>query len=182
MRSRRRLRPGSSPPGPQRGAKVRQLWDLRWHGENQAIAAADPATPNSLALRTPAMFANILCECSGLTHDRAGLHMDLTVLIGPLPRGPCRPLGRVYQYLLFHRPDIAEREQLWTGLWTSDHRMLLSCPLHNCILREGTRTLVTLSTWATIGVTQLWRRFSELSHAIVPGLECVACVFSHGNS
>ena len=31
----------------QRRAKVRHLWDLRWHGENQSIAATDPATPLS---------------------------------------------------------------------------------------------------------------------------------------
>ena len=31
----------------QRVAKVRLLWDLRWQGENQAIAIADPDTANS---------------------------------------------------------------------------------------------------------------------------------------
>ena len=30
-----------------RGAKVLHLWDLRWHGENQAVAAADPTTITS---------------------------------------------------------------------------------------------------------------------------------------
>ena len=46
--------------------------------------------------------------------------------------------------------------------------MLLGRPPRNCTLREGNRTLITLSTWATTGVTQLWRRFAELSHDI-PG-------------
>ena len=31
---------------------------------------------------------------------------------------PCRTLGRAYQRLLFHQPDIQDRVQLWTGLWT----------------------------------------------------------------
>ena len=73
------------------------------------------------------------------------------MLIGRLPRGPCRALGRAYQHLIFHLANIADRGQLLTGLWTSDHRMLLSRPLGNCALREGNRTLVTLSTWATTG-------------------------------
>ena len=33
----------------QRGAKVRHLWDLRWHGENQVIAAAAPKPPSVTA-------------------------------------------------------------------------------------------------------------------------------------
>ena len=150
----------------QRGAKVRHLWDLRWHGENQAIAAADPDTTLShcpLCGHPLCSQTHILCDCPGLSHDRAGLHLDLTVLIGQLPRGPCRSLGRAYQHLLFHRPGIVDRGQLWTGLWSPDHRELLRPQLGNCSLREGQRTLSTLSAWATTGVTHLWRRFMELT-------------------
>ena len=44
--------------------------------------------------------------------------------------------------------------------------MLLSHPLRNCTLREGYRTLVTLSAWATTGVTQWSHRFTELANDI----------------
>ena len=90
-----------------RGSKIRHLWDLRWHGENQAIAQpglkAD-LTSSPLCGHPRWSQTQIICECPRLTHERAGLHLDLTVLISRHPRGPRRSLGREYQRLLFHRP------------------------------------------------------------------------------
>ena len=60
-----------------------------------------------------------------LAHERASLHLDLSVLISRLPRSPCRYLGREYQQLLFHRPDIPDRGQFWTGLLTDAKFTLL---------------------------------------------------------
>ena len=88
---------------------------------------------------------HIICDCLRLSHDRAGLYPDLTVLIGQLPRGPYRALGWAHQRNLFHRPDLPDRGQLWS----SEHRTLLSHQLQNF-------------TWASTGVTQLWRQYAEL--------------------
>ena len=48
------------------------------------------------------LIANTHCECRGLTHERAGLNLDFTILTGQLSRRPCRNLGKAYQNLLFH--------------------------------------------------------------------------------
>ena len=122
-----------------RGSKVRHLWDLRWHGENQAIAAACIAYHLSvcpLCGQSPCSQTHILCDCPGLTHDRAGLHLDFRILSGQLARGPCRAVGRAVTDLLFHHPHIQERGQLWTGLWTPDQRGLFAPHLRRCSLRD----------------------------------------------
>ena len=161
----------------QRGSKVRHLWDLRWHGENQAIAAAgraDHLAACPLCGHSPCSQSHIICDCPGLTHERAGLHLDYRILTGQLARGPCRALGRAVTELLFHHPGIQERGQLWTGLWTPEQRGLIAPALHRCTLREGQRTLLTLSQRATEGVRQLWTRFTtlveEVSAAPLPPL------------
>ena len=79
----------------QRGSKVRHLWDLRWHGENQAIAAAglaDHLAACPLWGHSPCSQSHILCDCPGLTHERAGLHLDFRILAGQLARGHGAPL------------------------------------------------------------------------------------------
>ena len=149
----------------QRGSKVRHLWDLRWHGENQAIAAAglaDHLAACPLCGHPSCSQSHILCDCPGLSHERAGLLLDFLILTGQLARGPCRALGRAVTELLFHHPGLQERGQLWTGLWTPQQRGLLAPYLHRCTLRDGQRTLLTLGQRATEGVRQLWTRFTTL--------------------
>ena len=53
-------------------------------------------------------------------------------------------------------------------LWTPLHRSLLSPHLRLCTLKEGQRTLLHISTWATTGVTTLWSHFKEHVHALDP--------------
>ena len=153
----------------QRGSKVRHLWDLRWHGENQAIAAAGLAAHLAacpLCGHSPCSQSHILCDCPGLSHERAGLHLDFRILVGQLAGGPCRALGRAVTELLFHHPGIQERGQLWTGLWTPKQRDLLAPYLHRCTLRDGQRTLLTLSQRATDGVRHLWTCFTTLAEEV----------------
>ena len=66
-------------------------------------------------------------------------------MIGELPRGPCRALWRAYQNLLFHRTDIVDRGQLWTGLWTSAHGC--SSAAHRATAHYAKAT-APLSHWA----------------------------------
>ena len=141
-----------------RGAKVRHLWDLRWHGENQAVA--NPALADLLGVcplcgHPHCSQTHILCNCPGLSAERAGLAHDLALLVNRLPPGPGRSLGRAIHHLLFHHRDIAHRGHLWTGLWTPQQRALLGPHLRLCKLQEGQRILLQLSTWAATRVTTL---------------------------
>ena len=106
----------------QRGGKVRHLWDLRWHGANQAIC--NPVS------RTSWVYA---------------------LYVARIPRGPRRTLARAFQRLLFYEPGITNRGQLWTGLWSPQHRTALGPALQLCSLKEGQRKLLDLATWAAAG-------------------------------
>ena len=98
----------------------------------------------------------------------AGRHHDLTLLAAGIPRGPRRNPARAFQRLLFHEPDIANRGQLWTGLWSPWHRTALGPALQLCSLKDGQKTLLELATWATAGVQQLWLHFKEYTAAQAP--------------
>ena len=154
-----------------RGTKVRHLWDLRWHGENQAVAnphLADILGVCPLCGHPQCSQTHILCNCPGLVTERDGLAQDLALIVQRLRPGPERALGRAIHHLLFHHRDIEHRGQLWTGLWTPQHRALLSPHLHLCTLKEGQRILLLLSTWATTGVITLWNHFKEHAHDLEP--------------
>ena len=102
-----------------RGGKVRHLWDLRLQSANQAVAnpgLADVLGVCPLCGHCSCSQTHILCNCPGLTEERASLHHDLTLLAARIPRGPRRNLARAFQRLLFHDPGIANHGQLWTGL------------------------------------------------------------------
>ena len=89
---------------------------------------------------------HILCNCSGLAAERSGLSHDLALIVNRLPIGPGRALGRAIHHLLFHHCDIANRGQLWTGLWAPRHRALLSPHRRLCFLKEGQRSFTKESS------------------------------------
>ena len=154
-----------------RGAKVRHLWDLRWHGENQAVANPDMADTLGrcpLCGHPNCSQTHILCTCPGLSAERTGLAQDLTLIVHRLHPGPGRSLGRAVLHLLFHHRDIAHRGHLWTGLWTPQQRALLGPHLRRCRLKDGQRILLQLSTWAASQVPTLWAQFQEHVDALVP--------------
>ena len=155
----------------QRGAKVRHLWDLRWHGENQAVA--NPAMADILGIsplcgHPHCSQTHILCTCPGLSAERAGLAQDLALIVNRLQPGPGRSLGRALHHVLFHHRDITHRSHLWTGLWTPQQRALLGPHLRLCKLKDGQRILLQLSTWAASQVPTLWAQFQEHVEALEP--------------
>ena len=111
---------------------------------------------------------HILCTCPGLATERAGLAQDLALSVNRLRTGPARALGRAIYHLLFHHRAIAHRGQLWTGLWTPQHRALIGPHLRLCSLKEGQHTLLHISTWAAKGVPTLWTHFKERVHDLEP--------------
>ena len=101
-----------------RGTKVRHLWDLRWHGANQAVAnsaMADVVGVCPHCGHPHCSQTHILCNCPGLSAEQAGLDHDLALIVNRLHPGPGRSFGRAIQHLLFHHRDIGHRGQLWTG-------------------------------------------------------------------
>ena len=61
----------------QRGRKVRHIWELRWHGENRAIAnPKQDASHHQCGLcgHPQCGLAHTICECPHLTHARDGAH------------------------------------------------------------------------------------------------------------
>ena len=69
---------------------LRTLWDLRWHGENRAVATHS-TNPQLSACPICHLYwsqAHVLCECSGSTGPRWGGLLDLTIAINHLPPGP----------------------------------------------------------------------------------------------
>ena len=128
-------------------------------GKIMPIAAAGPAEHLAacpLCGHSACSLTHIICHCSGLTHERAGLHLDFRILTSQLARGPCRALGRAVMKLLFRHPGIQERGHLWTGLWTPEQRGLPAPYLRRCLFRDGQRTLLILCTRATESAQQLW--------------------------
>ena len=97
----------------QRVQALRSLWDLRWHGENRAVAArtADPQV-SACPIWTQ---AHVLCECPGSASARAAGTLDLTIAISHLTPGPMLALGRKLQLLLTtpNQPSLMARHWSW---------------------------------------------------------------------
>ena len=147
-----------------RARKIRHLWDLRWHEENQAVAqgVSDLHKHHCLIYRRGlGTQAHILCECPVLAQVRLSNHIDFNRAVRRLPPGPERTLGQAIVHLLhFHQP-LEERGQLWTGLWTAAHRHLIQGALAGCTLRAGRKILRDLSTRAAMCVTHRWTLYQE---------------------
>ena len=124
----------------QRGRKARHIWDLRWHGENRAVAhpSQDEAIHQCELCGHPQRgLAHIICECPHLSHARDGARSDLrTFVMRHLPAPAARVMQR-YTQLLFEHPNLDQRGQLWLGQWTPALRQALYPLLQPLTLREG---------------------------------------------
>ena len=106
-----------SQPLRQRVQALCSLWDLRWHGENRAVAArtADPQVSACPICQRHWTHAHVLCECPGSTSARAAGTLDLTIAISHLTPGPMLALGRKLQLLLTtpNQPSLMARHWSW---------------------------------------------------------------------
>ena len=139
-----------------RRTKVRHLWDLRWHGANQAIANRALADILGVCPLPHCSRTHIFCNCPGIAAERTGLNHHLGLLVDCIPTGPGRALGRAIHNMHFQLPNVANRGQLWTGLWSPRHRAVLSPYLLLCTLKEEQKINLNISTWTTAGVAKLW--------------------------
>ena len=94
-----------------RSHTLRTLWDLRWHGENRAVAehSTDPKVSACPLCHRYWSQAHVLCECSGFTGPRWGGQLDLTIAISQLPPGPMLDLGRQFQTLLSEHKNTGSK-------------------------------------------------------------------------
>ena len=103
----------------QRVRALRSLWDLRWHGENRAVAAraVDPQVSTCPICRRHWDQAHVLCECPCTSGARSAGSLDLSIAISRLAPGPMQELGRKFQRLLIipNQPSLMARR--WSGQW-----------------------------------------------------------------
>ena len=81
---------------------LRTLWDLRWHGENRAVAShsTDPQVSACPICHRFWSQAHVLCDCPGTTDVRLEGQLDLSIAPSRLPPGPMLDLGCQFQTLL----------------------------------------------------------------------------------
>ena len=148
----------------QRGRKVRHIWDLRWHGENRAIA--DPHLHEALhscelCSHPTCGLAHIICECPRLTHARADARLDLRLFVTRQTQAPASRLMQKYAHLLFEHPNLVHRGQLWLGHWPPPLRQELAPQLQGLSLRDGQATLLRIGRRAREVFNNLWDAYAE---------------------
>ena len=154
-----------------RGRKTRHLWDLRWHGENQAIA--DPA--NGAALSRCGLCGHphcgldhIICECPRLSHLRDSVRTDLVLFSSRQQSAQVTRLMQRYVQMLFTHPVPEQRGHLWLGHWPSSLRLALGPLLSGLTLREGQSALLRLGAYVTRAYGVLWDGYGEALRAAMP--------------
>ena len=158
-------------PGLQtRALACRTLWDHRWHGENQSIAATGYNLDVPLT-RCPLCGGywsqhHVIRKCKALNSLRTAAELDLALAIGRLI-GPSRLLADSYTTLLLPSSswEPSSTAQLWTGLWPPAHRALLRPALAACSLRDASRS-PTASVHGSLSTP--WSRTSSPTHPPAP--------------
>ena len=111
---------------------LRTLWDLRWHGENRAVAShsTDPQVNNCPICHRFWSQAYVLCECPSTTSARLRGSLDFTIAISHLPAGPMLDLGRPFQTLLSEHNQPILLARRWSGHWDTVAMGLLHPMMH----------------------------------------------------
>ena len=148
----------------QRGRKVRHIWDLRWHGENRAVANPtqdDALHQCELCGHPQCGLAHIVCACPHLSHTRDGARSDLHTFVTRQPPTPAARVMQRYTQLLFEHPNLDQRGQLWLGHWTPTLRQALHPLLQPLTLREGQSALARIGRRVTEVFRDIWDSYVE---------------------
>ena len=148
----------------QRGRKVRHIWDLRWHGENRAVAnpSQDDVLHQCVLCGHPQCgLAHIVCACPHLSHTRDGARSDLHTFVTRQPPTPAARVMQRYTQLLFEHPDLDQRGQLWLGHWIPTLRQALHPLLQPLTLREGQSALARIGRRVTEVFRDIWDSYVE---------------------
>ena len=146
------------------GRKVRNIWDLRWHGENRAIA--DPTQDEALHRRglcghPSCGFGHIICACPHTTHARASARSDLWYFATRQTPASASCLMQTFVQLLFKHPNLDQRGQLWLGHCPPPLRQELAPHLQGLTLRDGQAILTRIGRRASEAFRDLWDTYGE---------------------
>ena len=154
----------------QRVRALRSYWDLRWHGENRAVAthSTDPQVSACPICRRHWNQAHVICDCPSSSGARAAGNLDLTVAIGRLPPGPMQELGCHLQRLLTlpNQPSLMARR--WAGQW--DHAAIeaLQPQIARCTRKQIKAVLGHIGRITCATTTACWRDFIILERDLAP--------------
>ena len=154
-----------SQPLRQRVRALRSFWDLRWHGENRAVAAhsTDPQVSACPICRRLWDQAHVLGDCPSTSGARAAGSLDLTVAIGRLPAGPMQELGRHFHRLLTipNQPSLMARR--WAGQWDHAAIAALQPAIARCTRKQIKAVLGHIGRITCATTTACWRDFTLMA-------------------
>ena len=159
-----------SQPLRQRVRALRSLWDLRWHGDNRAVAARslDPQVSACPICRRHWDQAHVLCECPSTTGARSAGSLDISIAINHLPPGPMLELGRKFQFLLTipNQPSLMARR--WSGQWDQVAIDALQPEIGRCSRKQIKAVLGHIGRITCATTAACWRDFILLSRELTP--------------
>ena len=152
----------------QRVHSVRTLWDLRWHGENKAIAthSQDPQVSACPICHRFWSQAHVLCDCPGTTGARSGGTLDLTISINRLPPGPMLVLRLKFHSLLIIHNHATLMARRWAGPWDQAAIIALRPEIASCTRKQFQSGHIGRVMSTTI--TACWRVFMALARELSP--------------
>ena len=149
---------------------LRTYWDLRWHGENKAVAAhsLDPQVSACPICHRFWTQAHVLCGCPSTTDARMEGSLDLNLTVSRLPPGPMLDLGRKFQLLLssFKQPTLMARR--WAGQWDQEAILSLQPDIARCTRKQIKAVLGHIGRVTSATAAACWRDFTAMAKDIAP--------------
>ena len=149
---------------------LRTLWDLRWHGENQAVAfkSTDPQVSACPICHRYWSQAHVLCDCPSTTDARLEGKLDLSISLSHLPSGPTLDLGRQFQSLLLehNQPQLLARR--WSGHWDLAALGSLRPMITRCTIKQIKAVLGHIGQITQSTTSACWRRFAAMARELNP--------------
>ena len=149
---------------------LRTYWDLRWHGENQAVAtlSQDPQVSACPICRRFWSQAHVLCECPSTTAARGEGSLDLTLAVNRLPPGPMLDLGRQFHTLLTipNHPTLMARR--WSGQWDQAAIRELQPQIARCTRKQIKTVLGHIGRVTSSTASSCWRHFAAMARDLSP--------------
>ena len=156
----------------QRVQGLRVLWDLRWHGENRAIAtrSQDPQVSACPICHRFWSQTHVLCNCPGTSSARSSGTLDLTIAINRFPPGPMMDLGRKFNALLNipNQPDLMARR--WAGQWDPAAIEALRPEIASCTRKQIKAVLGHIGRITSSTAAACWREFMAMARELSPSL------------
>ena len=149
---------------------LRTFWDLRWHGENRAVAAhsSDPQVSACPIYHQFWSQAHVFCECPSTTDARLEGQLDLTIALGHLPLGPTHDLGHQFRTLLsdHNHPQLLARR--WAGHWDMTALGSLRPLIARCSRKQIKAVLGHIGRITQSTTSACWRQFAAMARELNP--------------